>query len=65
MHAAEVEAREVLERATSSARETELGASKNLVVLQNQADAIEIYLENLRSLVSRGLSKRGNDERTN
>jgi hypothetical protein len=65
IHAAEVEARDVLERATTSARETELKASKNLVILQNQADAIEIYLENLRSLVTGELSKRGNDERTN
>jgi hypothetical protein len=65
IHAAEVEARDVLERATTIARDTELKSSKNLAILQNQADAIEIYLENLRSLVTGELSKRGKDERAN
>ena len=61
LHAAEAEARQIVAQANQNALETETKASDNLRILRNQADAIELYLENLRSLVTGELSKRSED----
>jgi cell division septum initiation protein DivIVA len=61
IHAAEAQARQIVAQAAEIGREAEAKAAENLLILRNQADAIEIYLQNLRSLVSGELSKRGED----
>jgi cell division septum initiation protein DivIVA len=55
---AEAEARDLTATATKQASESARKAQDELVILQNQAAAIEIYLENLRSLVTTELSRR-------
>jgi hypothetical protein len=55
IRSAEIEARNLIANAQEKARKTELDASEQLNNLQNQAASVEIYLENLRSLVTEGL----------
>lgn len=57
IHAAEVESRSLTQLARSNAKNSELAAQENLTMLQNQAGAIETYLENLRNLVTEQLDQ--------
>lgn len=59
--AAEIESRELVGSAGERAKALKASAEEKLVILQNQAAAVELYLQNLRSLVTEGLLDRDVD----
>jgi hypothetical protein len=63
MHAARIESRNLTQIANLNAKNIELKAEQKITELQNQAAAIERYLENLRNLVTEQLNQ-GRDHGT-